>query len=161
MSEHQHDDRPALPAHCCPCSRHEQPPAEDVRRRGVLAGAVLGSVALAGLSWSALAAAEPDVPQAPPRRPLVVKPIFTYPLPAPPAADQLAQLGRHPDPAGRRGRGGADPRRDRTSSRPRPISRWSSCPWPRSARPTSWPRWTTSPRPTRCCSMRPATAAAT
>jgi hypothetical protein len=82
MSEHQHDDPPALRAHCCPCSRHEQPPNEDIPQRGFPVGAALGSVALAGLSWSALAAAEPAVPQAPPRRGLVVKPIFTYPAPA-------------------------------------------------------------------------------
>jgi len=42
------------------------------------AAAAMGGVALTGLSWSALAAAEPGVAPAPPRRPLVVKPIFTY-----------------------------------------------------------------------------------
>jgi len=44
------------------------------------AAAALGGVALSGLSWSALAAAEPGVAAAPPRRPLVVKPIFLYGL---------------------------------------------------------------------------------
>jgi hypothetical protein len=42
------------------------------------ATAALGGVALTGLSWSALAATGPEVHPAPPRRPLVVKPVFIY-----------------------------------------------------------------------------------
>jgi hypothetical protein len=38
-------------------------------------------MAATGLTWSALDAAGPDVPQPPRRRPLTVQPIFTYPLP--------------------------------------------------------------------------------
>jgi hypothetical protein len=45
---------------------------------GGTGAAALGGVALAGLSWSRLAAAEPGLPQAPPRRPLLVKPVLVY-----------------------------------------------------------------------------------
>jgi len=82
MSEHQHDDPRTLRTHCCPRSCHEEEPAEGIARRSFLGGAALGGMALTGLSWSALAAAEPAVPQAPQRRPLLVKPIFTYPVPS-------------------------------------------------------------------------------
>jgi hypothetical protein len=44
------------------------------------AAAALGGVTLSGLSWSALAADEPGVRPAQPRRPLVVKPVFIYAL---------------------------------------------------------------------------------
>ncbi len=40
--------------------------------------AALGGMALTGLSWSALAADQPELPQAPKRRPLVVKPVFLW-----------------------------------------------------------------------------------
>jgi len=82
MSEYQHDHPHALQLHCCPCSCHAEEPAEGITRRNLLGGAALGGMALTGLSWSALGAAGPEVPQAPPRRPLIVKPIFTYPLPS-------------------------------------------------------------------------------
>jgi hypothetical protein len=45
------------------------------------AAAALGSAALGGLSWSALAATGPAIGPAPPRRPLVVKPVFIYQIP--------------------------------------------------------------------------------
>jgi hypothetical protein len=86
MSQHDHDPRhdhdsgPAVRPHCCPCSRSSEP--GWLNRRDFLGGmgaaAALGGVALTGLSWSALAAAQPGVAPAPPRRPLVVKPVFTY-----------------------------------------------------------------------------------
>jgi hypothetical protein len=42
--------------------------------------AAMGSLALSGLSWSVLAASEPDLPPTPARKPLVVKPVFLYDL---------------------------------------------------------------------------------
>ena len=86
MSEHdqghQHDHLPGpnTQPHCCPCSRGAEP--TGVSRRGFLGGmgaaTALGSMALGGLSWSALAAEVPELPEAPKRRPLVVKPVFLY-----------------------------------------------------------------------------------
>jgi len=88
MSHHDHDhqheqnSRPGIKPHCCPCGHGSE--AGGMNRRDFLGGmgaaAALGGVALTGLSWSALAAAEPGVRPAPPRRPLVVKPIFIYQL---------------------------------------------------------------------------------
>jgi hypothetical protein len=67
-----------LRSHCCPCA-----PAEGISRRGFLGGAAFGGIALTGLSWSALQAAQGagqlDTP--PPRKPLTVKPIFLYSTP--------------------------------------------------------------------------------
>ncbi|MBM4032007.1 MAG: sugar isomerase [Planctomycetes bacterium] len=54
---------------CCPCER-------DVSRRGFLEAA--GGAALVGLSWSLAKAAEAEVAMPPARKPLVLKPIFTY-----------------------------------------------------------------------------------
>ncbi|MBN1394496.1 MAG: hypothetical protein JW959_05695 [Pirellulales bacterium] len=73
-----HNDKTAkaFRAHCCPCGSGDW---LGVSRRGFLGGAAaLGGIALTGLSWSALAAEELDVGQAPPRRPLVVKPVLGY-----------------------------------------------------------------------------------
>ena len=82
MSEHQHDDSHPSRLRCCPCSCHEEESAEGITRRSFVGSAALGGMALTGLNWSALEAADPEVPQAPQRRPLLVKPIFTYPLPS-------------------------------------------------------------------------------
>ncbi len=71
-------------AHCCPCSCHEpreQDALGQMSRRSFLGTAWLGGMALAGLSWSSLVAGEPEVPQAPARKPLRVKPILTYDVP--------------------------------------------------------------------------------
>jgi hypothetical protein len=88
MSQHDHnhpndqDPGMAVRPRCCPCGcEADTNPglvADGVSRRGFLGGAAaLGGVALTGLSWSALAA-EPELPAAPARRPLVVKPVFIY-----------------------------------------------------------------------------------
>ncbi len=81
--EHDHPlgNRHPRPHTCCPA-----PPADEagLSRRGFLGGmggAALGGIALTGLTWSSLAAEEPEVPTASPRRPLVVKPLFLYRIP--------------------------------------------------------------------------------
>ena len=81
LREHSHHSQ--LTAHCCPCcDRSETGGDEGLTRRSFLEGvgglAALGGVALSGLSWPAISAGEPGLPAAAPRRPLVVKPIFTY-----------------------------------------------------------------------------------
>ncbi len=69
---------------CCPCGHDYS--ASSITRRGFLQGmggaAVLGT-ALAGMSWSALSAAEREGEAGPKRRPLVVKPILLYSTPQP------------------------------------------------------------------------------
>lgn len=55
---------------CCGCE------APGLSRRGFLEAA--GGAALLGLTWSGLRAGEPEVAAPPPRKPLAVKPIFTY-----------------------------------------------------------------------------------
>jgi len=86
MSQHdaKHADGPQFQAHCCPCTPPEEAGREGFSRRrflgGVGAGA-LGGMALTGLSWSALSAAEAELDAAPPRKPLKVKPILVYSTP--------------------------------------------------------------------------------
>jgi hypothetical protein len=64
---------------CCPCG-HRGDSAHDEAARGALLASAGGlGAALAGLSWSAVSAAEPEL--VPKRRSLVVKPVFTYPKP--------------------------------------------------------------------------------
>ncbi len=74
---HEHSQDHATRPHCCPCS-HPQSGGSGISRRSFLGGAALGGMALTGLSWSSLVAAQPDIPLAPPRKPLIVKPIFLY-----------------------------------------------------------------------------------
>jgi len=87
MCQHnaKHADGPQFHAHCCPCSPPEDAGPEGFSRRrflgGVGAGA-LGGMALTGLSWSALSAAEAGLDAAPPRKPLTVKPILVYSTPS-------------------------------------------------------------------------------
>lgn len=84
MSHDQHHcagDHPrlAIRPRCCPAGVPDH--SEQISRRDFFGGvgsAALGGVALTGLSWSVLAAAEPELPAPPPRRPLVVKPVLTY-----------------------------------------------------------------------------------
>jgi hypothetical protein len=63
---------------CCGCSTLD---VYDLSRRTFLEGAVLGGTALTGLSWSALAAAQDELPSPPPRRSVVVKPVLIYSVP--------------------------------------------------------------------------------
>ena len=69
---------------CCPCGHDHS--SGDITRRGFLQGmggaAALG-VALTGLTWSAVSAAEKDNEAGPERRALVVKPILVYSTPRP------------------------------------------------------------------------------
>ena len=83
MSSHDESRCPPVWAVCCPCGDEGHAEA-GITRRGFMGGsaAALGGVALTGLSWSALAAAEDSkIPTPPPRRPLVVKPVFVYSTP--------------------------------------------------------------------------------
>jgi hypothetical protein len=75
-----HPARSHQPRHtCCPCASLLEAAADGVSRRGFLGlGAALGGVALSGLTWSKLAAAEAELPSPPPRKPLVVKPLLVY-----------------------------------------------------------------------------------
>lgn len=77
-----HDHTPSTRAHCCPCAAPHDHPSDGMSRRTFLGagGTALGAMALSGLSWSALAAAQPELPSAPPRRALVVKPLLLYQL---------------------------------------------------------------------------------
>lgn len=67
---------------CCESASCAHAAAAALSRREFLtaSGIALSAVALGGLSWKALAAA-PALPAAPPRQPLVVKPILTYATP--------------------------------------------------------------------------------
>jgi len=79
MSEHDHDS--SLPhAHCCPCIPRRAA-EQGLSRRAFLGGTALGGVALTGLSWSLLSAAEGGLEAPPPRKPLKVKPILVYSVP--------------------------------------------------------------------------------
>ncbi|MHC4627079.1 MAG: sugar isomerase [Planctomycetota bacterium] len=81
MTTQDHEGLP-IRSTCCPCGHDHS--SGDITRRGFLQGAggaaALG-VALTGLTWSAVSAAEQDDQAAPGRRPLVVKPILVYSVP--------------------------------------------------------------------------------
>jgi len=84
MSAHQHDHGLSARPHCCPCSDPQETARDGITRRGFLGGmggAALGGVALTGLSWSLVAAAEAQGEAPPARRPLVVKPVLVYDIP--------------------------------------------------------------------------------
>jgi len=69
---------PSIRPRCCPCGGDEHEHGMAIDRRVFMGGAALGGIALTGLSWSALSAADPELPQAQPRRALVVKPVLIY-----------------------------------------------------------------------------------
>ena len=80
MSQHDHSHDPRVRHTCCPAA-HQSETDGGVSRRlflGGMGGAALGGLALSGISWSMLSAAAPDLPAAPPRRALVVKPVLVY-----------------------------------------------------------------------------------
>lgn len=77
MSSPHHEHDGTVRPHCCPCGSSDPGPS-GITRRSFLGGAALGGMALSGLSWSTLAAAEPGIAAVPPRKPLVVKPLFLY-----------------------------------------------------------------------------------
>jgi hypothetical protein len=78
------NDRYPIRSTCCPCGHNHS--SSGITRRGFLQGvggaAALG-VALTGLSWSTISAAEKQDQENPKRRPLVVKPILLYSTPKP------------------------------------------------------------------------------
>jgi len=78
MPDRRPHDHESFRAHCCPCCDSTPSDAAGVSRRSFLGATAWGGLALTGLSWSVLSAAEPEPSVAPGRRPLVVKPIFTY-----------------------------------------------------------------------------------
>lgn len=83
MTTENHEEIP-MRSTCCPCGHDHS--SGDITRRGFLQGvggaAALG-VALTGLTWSAVSAAEKNSQAGPGRRPLVVKPILVYSTPRP------------------------------------------------------------------------------
>ena len=81
MTTNDHNEYP-LRSTCCPCSHNHS--AGDMTRRGFLhgvGGAAAMGVALTGLSWSTISAAEQQDQAGPKRRPLVVKPVLLYSIP--------------------------------------------------------------------------------
>ena len=78
MTTENHEEYPVRRT-CCPCGHDHS--ASEITRRGFLQGvggaAALG-VALTGLTWSDVSAAERQGQAGPKRRPLVVKPILVY-----------------------------------------------------------------------------------
>jgi len=79
----EHAARHPMRTTCCPCGCGQEHPANGISRRGFLQGvggtAMLG-VALTGLTWSSVSAAD-AAEGTPQRRPLVVKPVLVYELP--------------------------------------------------------------------------------
>ena len=73
---------PALPVRCCPCGTEQESRRSSRREALQLCGISMAGTAMSGLSWSMLGAGEGAAPAAtsPPRKPLIVKPVFTYPL---------------------------------------------------------------------------------
>ena len=81
MTTENHDQYPVRRT-CCPCDHDHS--ASEITRRGFLqgvGGAAAMGVALTGLTWSGVSAAERQDQAGPKRRPLVVKPILVYSTP--------------------------------------------------------------------------------
>ena len=81
MTTQDHEEYPVRRT-CCPCG-HDHSTGEITRRgflQGVGGAAAMG-VALTGLTWSSVSAAERQDQAGPKRRPLVVKPILVYSTP--------------------------------------------------------------------------------
>ncbi len=77
----RHPEHAGNPPHprCCPCCDHASESPNGVSRRAFLGGAAaLGGVALTGLTWKGLAAAEPEVLKPAARRAIRVKPVLVY-----------------------------------------------------------------------------------
>ena len=80
VNDNQERSRPGCHARCCPCETHEGEEASAITRRGFLGGTAMAGLALSGVSWSALSAAESGEEPAPARRPLIIKPVFVHHL---------------------------------------------------------------------------------
>ncbi|MHC4705185.1 MAG: twin-arginine translocation signal domain-containing protein, partial [Planctomycetota bacterium] len=81
MTTQNHEELP-MRSTCCPCGHDHS--SGDITRRGFLqgmGGAAAMGIALTGLTWSSVSAAEMDSEAGPGRRPLVVKPILVYSTP--------------------------------------------------------------------------------
>jgi len=82
MAAHDEFLPPSMHSGCCGCSACG--PASLSRRDFLKAStAALGGVAMTGLTWQSLAAAEADAAKAPQRKELIVQPILTYDDPRP------------------------------------------------------------------------------
>ena len=82
MSPDDSDSWLPIRTNCCPCGHQGGATHSGATRREFLSaagGLGLIGTALTGISWSAVGTAELDAPLK--RRPLIVKPIFTYPKP--------------------------------------------------------------------------------
>jgi hypothetical protein len=81
MTTHKQDLCTQPSCSCCPRPHPVDGGLGSLTRRGFLGGlggTALGGMAITGMSWSALASADEPVGPCPDRKPLVVKPIFTY-----------------------------------------------------------------------------------
>ncbi|MHC4324191.1 MAG: sugar isomerase [Planctomycetota bacterium] len=81
MTTQNHEEYPVRRT-CCPCGHDHS--ASEITRRGFLqgiGGAAAFGVALTGLTWSGVSAAEREGDGEVERRPLVVKPILIYSVP--------------------------------------------------------------------------------
>lgn len=158
MSSHDRADAEQGHLHCC-CGGERCDPGGVSRRRFLKAtGIAFSTAAVVGATWSSLkaAAAADDVPVAPGRKPLIVKPVLSYAT--------YTRRGRRP--VG--GRGAASrpsrmlrprsnaSRANSRNSRPTPTSPSSFCPSPASVTRTSSRPSPTSPGPTLSSSTPPA-----
>ena len=80
MNDSQDRNPSVCPVRCCPCGDRRPGDSSEVTRRDFLETTALTGLALGGLSWSALSAAESDENPAPRPRPLVVKPVLVHRL---------------------------------------------------------------------------------